>query len=65
MIVDTLYFLQPGGKIQWDYSIFSVPIYLYDNTTKDKQSFLECVCLIFLAVNMLSELYGQLLLYRR
>jgi hypothetical protein len=47
---------QEGGKIQWDYTIFSVPIYLY---TKDKQEFLEYLCLIFLGINMLSELYGQ------
>ncbi len=57
-----LLILQPGGKIQWDYSVFSVPIYLYDNSTKDRQAFLEYVCLIFLAINMLSELSGKLIL---
>ncbi len=55
-------FLQKGGKIAWNHEIFSVPIYLYNNNTKDKQMSLEFVCIIFLAINILSELYGKLIL---
>jgi hypothetical protein len=51
--------LQEGGKILWDYEIWSVPVY---NSADNGQVFLEYICLIFLGLNILSEFRGKILL---
>jgi hypothetical protein len=49
---------QAGGKVEWDYSIFTVPVYAYQNTEKTRRA-LEVICIILLVMNVLSELAGN------
>jgi hypothetical protein len=50
---------QSTGKIMWDYEIFSVPVYLYDDLSPTRQFGLEVLCIIFLGVNIILEIIGE------
>jgi hypothetical protein len=50
---------QRGGKILWDYEIQSVPIYQYDESTKQYRQGLEILCVVLLLTSCTLELIGD------
>ena len=63
MLTIHFYLVQTNGKISWDYSITSVPIYLYPDGGLIGRAVLDVICLAFLVINTCLELKGRLLIF--
>ena len=47
------------GKISWDYEIYSVPVYAYEESTASIQFGFEVLNIILLGLNIVLEVIGE------